>query len=224
MGNSDSVDQDITISCDRDFIATRLYGKQYDELKAMQRSKVDSYQETMEANKKMYSGVLELTEQQRERLYRLAEVTYKMDDSHESERFNLLFELGERVSAVKEKLSNLKELPYGRLMKERQRKMRQRDVKIQALEKELETLKSQQKKAEGELSKKNKKLYKEYQEMDVIHFWLEQCSCIVASFTKLGRPFNNSTIKKITYSIHIKFLEFISFILYQKNMNIFAQR
>jgi uncharacterized protein (DUF3084 family) len=166
MGNSESVDQSTAIRCDRDFVATRLYGKQYDELRPRPRNKVDSYQETMDANKKRYSGVLELTEQQRERLYRLAEVTYKMDHSQESGTFNLLFELGDRVSVVKDQLSDLKERPYGILMKERQPKMRQRDVNIQALEKELNTLETQQKNTEKQLSNKNKKLYKEYQQID----------------------------------------------------------
>ena len=166
MGNSESIDQDIAISCDRDFIATRLYGKQYDELKPMQRSKVDSYQDTMEANQKMYSGVLDLTEQQRERLYRLAALTYRMVHSSQSGVFYRLFGLEDGGSAVKDQLSDLKERPYGILMKERQPKMRQRDVKIEALEKELNTLEKQQQNTEKQLSNKNKNLYKEYQQMN----------------------------------------------------------
>jgi len=164
MGNKNSVDQDTTISCDVDFIANKIYSKQYDDLNQMQREKVDFYQETMEANKKMYSGVLGLTVQQRERLYRLAEVTYKMINSNQSEVFNRLFDLENDISLVKDQLSDVQERPYGILMKELQPKIDRRNVKIEALKKELETLENKQKNTETQLSINNKNLYKEYQQ------------------------------------------------------------
>lgn len=165
MGNSES--QDTTISCDVDFIATRLYGKQYDDLKQGQRDKVDSYQKTMKANQNMYSGVLELTVEQRERLYRLAEVTYKMDRSRQSETFDSLFELEEQLSELKQHLSNVKERPFGILMKARGPQLREIvENRPVVLEAELKSLENRQKKTEKKLSNKNKKLYKEYQEIN----------------------------------------------------------
>ena len=164
MGNSES--QDTTVSCDVDFIATRLYGKQYDDLKQGQQDKVDSYQKTMKANQNRYSGVLDLTVEQRERLYRLAEVTYKMDHSRQSKTFYSLFDLEDEVSELKQHLSNVKERPFGILMKARRPQLRKIVENIQVLEEELKTLENEQKETEKKLSIKNKKLYKEYQKIN----------------------------------------------------------
>ena len=164
MGNSES--QDTTISCDVDFIATRLYGKLYDELKPGQKVKVDSYQTTMKANQNKYSGVLELTVEQRDRLYRLAEVTYKINRSEQSVTFDSLFDLEDEVSILKQRLSDVKERPFGILMKARRPQLREIVENIQVLEAELKTLENEQKETEKKLSNKNKKLYKEYQEIN----------------------------------------------------------
>ena len=173
MGNYTSIDQDTkdtTISCDVNFIATKLYGKQYDDLNQMQRKKVDSYQKTMKANQNLYSGVFPLTEQQRKRLYRLADLTYKMNHSRQSGIFDRLFELEYDIEALEEELSDVQERPAYLLMKERQPKMRQRAEKIEALEEELDTLENKEKNTKKQLSIKNKKLYKEYQQNNDLIF------------------------------------------------------
>ena len=166
MGNQESVvEHPTTVSYDEQFIATQLYKMPFEQLTSTQQKQVTAYKKLGKKYEQSFKGVLDLSEENRNRLFKLAGLEYKMGRAKTKKLFKVIATYQDTITEVEDDIKDLEEPKFGTLIKLRQPALNKSAAELTELRGELVELKANMDKKVGQLSDKDRALCKEREKL-----------------------------------------------------------
>jgi hypothetical protein len=166
MGTIESVVAHPTIvSYDEQFIATQLYQMSFEQLTPTQQKQVNAYKQLGNKYEQSFKGVLDLTEENRNRLFKLAGLEYNMGRAKTKEIFKVIATYQDTITEVEDDIKDLEEPKFGTLIQLRKPALNKSAVELTKLRRELAELKAKLGNNVRQLSDSDRALCKEREQL-----------------------------------------------------------